>query len=196
MRLLNSSSYSAMKFLNFQKYKHNIESFRNFAKRTFSSVAASTNQSNSSIKEPEYIQFRLNLWNKYKAEHESCLKAKTSKPIEVRLHYGQIIKGLSWHSTPYQIFHEINKKVANEAIVAKVNNQLWDLDRPLESDCDVELLSFDDRSARDVFWHSSAHVLGAAMELIYGGLLYTGPTTEKGFYYDMFNFEKAVSSMQ
>lgn len=64
--------------------------------------------------------------------------------------------------------------------------QLWDLTRPLEGNCHLELVKFDDPRGRDVFWHSSSHVLGAALELKFGGLLTIGPAVESGFYYDMF----------
>jgi threonyl-tRNA synthetase len=43
-----------------------------------------------------------------------------------------------------------------------------------------------------VFWHSSAHILGEAMERVYGGCLCYGPPIENGFYYDMFINDKQV----
>lgn len=75
--------------------------------------------------------------------------------------------------------------LADNTVIAKVNNVLWDLDRPLEADCKLELLKFDDLQAQQVFWHSSAHILGEALERIYGGHLCYGPPIESGFYYDM-----------
>ena len=41
-------------------------------------------------------------------------------------------------------------------------------------------------TARAVFWHSSAHIMGEAMERHYGGHLCYGPPIEEGYYYDMF----------
>lgn len=77
-------------------------------------------------------------------------------------------------------------------IIAKVNNQqLWDLTRPLEASCSLALLDFDspdnNYEARQVFWHSSAHVLGEACERRYEGccLGYGPPLEEGGFFYDM-----------
>ncbi len=43
-----------------------------------------------------------------------------------------------------------------------------------------------------VFWHSSAHILGEAMERVYGGHLCYGPPIEQGFYYDMYTDEYKV----
>lgn len=77
-------------------------------------------------------------------------------------------------------------------MISKVNGTLWDLDRPLENDCKLELLKFDDPEAQGVFWHSSAHVLGEAMERIYGGYLCYGPPIDSGFYYDTFLEDKGV----
>jgi len=45
-----------------------------------------------------------------------------------------------------------------------------------------------------VFWHSSAHILGEAMERHYGGHLCYGPPVDEGFYYDMFLEERSVST--
>lgn len=82
--------------------------------------------------------------------------------------------------------------LADNAVISKVNGVLWDLDRPLEDDCKLELLKFDDPEATAVFWHSSAHILGEAMERVYGGCLCYGPPIESGFYYDMYLDDKGV----
>ena len=64
--------------------------------------------------------------------------------------------------------------------------ELWDLTRPLEGDCDLALLKFEDKEGKAVFWHSSAHVLGECLECGYGAQLCIGPPTEDGFYYDAY----------
>eukprot|EP00933_Yihiella_yeosuensis_P061117 TRINITY_DN63949_c0_g1_i1.p1 TRINITY_DN63949_c0_g1~~TRINITY_DN63949_c0_g1_i1.p1 ORF type:complete len:906 (+),score=260.86 TRINITY_DN63949_c0_g1_i1:82-2718(+) len=63
---------------------------------------------------------------------------------------------------------------------------LWDVTRPLEGNCRLELLKFDTPQGQDVFWHSSAHILGQAMEREFGCHLTIGPALESGFYYDGF----------
>lgn len=85
--------------------------------------------------------------------------------------------------------------LANVVVIAKVNGVLWDLDRPLEGDCQLELLKFDDAEAEQVFWHSTAHVLGEALERLYGGWLCYGPPIDNGFYYDMFLEDRQVSNL-
>lgn len=78
-------------------------------------------------------------------------------------------------------------------MVAKVNGVVWDLDRPFEKSSSLQLLKFDNEEGQAVFWHSSAHILGEAMERIYGGQLCYGPPIESGFYYDMYSEDYKVS---
>ncbi|RVE67921.1 hypothetical protein OJAV_G00086480 [Oryzias javanicus] len=138
---------------------------------------------------PQYIDQRLSLYTKLKAEHEALIAeraAKDSRPIKVTLPDGKVLEAESWKTTPYQLACGISQGLADNTVIAKVNNSVWDLDRPLENDCSLQLLKFDDEEAQAVYWHSSAHILGEAMEKVYGGCLCYGPPIESGFYYDMF----------
>ncbi|XP_076761471.1 threonine--tRNA ligase isoform X1 [Xylocopa sonorina] len=143
---------------------------------------------------PSYIQDRILLWDKLKAEYEASLISKPANDITVTLPDGKEVVAQSWRTTPYEIAKNISQGLADSTVIAKVNNVLWDLDRPLESDCKLELLKFDHPDAQQVFWHSSAHILGEAMERVYGGCLCYGPPIENGFYYDMFLGDKGISS--
>ncbi|XP_003738717.1 threonine--tRNA ligase, cytoplasmic [Galendromus occidentalis] len=134
---------------------------------------------------PEYIEPRLKLWEKFKAESEAQFAAKTPGAIKVTLPDGKIVEAQSWRTTPYEIACGISKGLADNCVISKVNGVLWDLDRPLEVDCDLKLLKFDDAEGKEVYWHSTAHVLGEAMENTYHGCLCYGPPIENGFYYDM-----------
>eukprot|EP01032_Pedospumella_encystans_P018572 gene18572-21136_t len=71
--------------------------------------------------------------------------------------------------------------------------ELWDLSRPLVGDCVLTLLKYDNPEANMVFSHSSAHVLGAAVEAAFGSHLTIGPPLQQGFYYDSFMGDKTVS---
>ena len=75
----------------------------------------------------------------------------------------------------------------------KVDEELWDLARPLEGHAQVEFLTFDDPDGKMVFWHSSAHVLGECLECGYGCHLTVGPPVENGFYYDAYMGDASVS---
>ncbi|KAL7989103.1 hypothetical protein Chor_008022, partial [Crotalus horridus] len=146
---------------------------------------------------PDYINQRLEMYHKLKAEHDALLAeraAKESQPIKVTLPDGKEIDAESWKTTPYQIACGISQGLADNTVIARVDKVVWDLDRPLERDCTLELLKFDDDEAQAVYWHSSAHIMGEAMERIYGGCLCYGPPIENGFYYDMFLDEGGVSS--
>lgn len=187
MKLLKIKSFCSVKSFN------SLSKCRNQTIPLSNGYSTSSAAGEKSNKQPDFIETRSNLFDRLKAEYDEKLKTFLAEPIKIKLKDGTVQEGRSWQTTPYQIYDEVNKKLATEAIVARVNNQLWDLNRPLESDCEVELLKFDDPVAEQVFWHSSAHVLGAAVELLYGSLLKTGPATETGFFYDVFDPDEKVS---
>jgi len=134
---------------------------------------------------PDFIAERLVMWDRLKAEQDAMLAAKESVDITVTLPDGKQVPGKSWRTTPYEVACGISKGLADNSVVAKVNGEVWDLDRVLEADTSLELIKFNDDEGQTVFWHSSAHILGEAMERIYGGNLCYGPPIEGGFYYDM-----------
>lgn len=104
------------------------------------------------------------------------------------------MEGSCWSTTPLAVADQLSKSLAKAVVCARVDGQLWDLGRPLEANCKLELLKFDDPAAKDVFWHSSAHILGQALERIYKGYLSTGPPIAGGgFFYDMGMDGKTVS---
>ncbi|XP_048583343.1 threonine--tRNA ligase 1, cytoplasmic isoform X2 [Nematostella vectensis] len=143
---------------------------------------------------PSYIQSRIEMFDRLKAEYDAEIAAKEKTPIKITLPDGKEIEGLSWKTTPYEIACSISQGLADNTVIAKVNGEVWDLDRVLEGDCSLQLLKFDDDEGRAVFWHSSAHVLGEAMERHYGGCLCYGPPIEEGYYYDMHLEGRQVSS--
>ncbi|XP_046441415.1 threonine--tRNA ligase 1, cytoplasmic-like isoform X2 [Daphnia pulex] len=143
---------------------------------------------------PSYIQDRIALWDKLKAEADAAIAAKVPSPIQITLPDGKIVEGNSWRTSPFDIASGISAGLAENTVIAKVNGKLWDLDRPLEDSCTLQLLKFDDEDAQKVFWHSTAHILGESMERCYGGCLCYGPPIENGFYYDMFIQDQQVSN--
>ncbi|XP_016055812.1 PREDICTED: probable threonine--tRNA ligase 2, cytoplasmic isoform X2 [Miniopterus natalensis] len=149
--------------------------------------------------QPDYVKERLKLFEILKKDHLFTIYEKKGTPgnvITVRVADGKTVEGEAWKTTPYQVAADISRDLAESTVVAKVNGELWDLDRPLEGDSALELLTFDTEEAQAVYWHSSAHILGEAMELYYGGHLCYGPPIENGFYYDMFIEDRAVSSTE
>ena len=88
-------------------------------------------------------------------------------------------------TTPRQIAESIGPGLARAALVARVNGELWDLDRPLETDAAVAILTDRDPDALQVLRHSSAHILATAVrELFPTAGIGFGPPIEDGFYYD------------
>ena len=86
---------------------------------------------------------------------------------------------------PIDIAKSISPRLANDAIVARVDGELFDLTRPLEDDAKVEILTPKNPEALQVYRHSTAHLLAAAvLELFPETKLGIGPPTETGFYYD------------
>ena len=89
-------------------------------------------------------------------------------------------------TTPLQIAEILSKRLAKDAVAAKVNGVVIDLTRPLEEDCELQILTFDDPEGREVFWHSSAHLMAHAIEELFPGAKFgVGPPIEDGFYYDV-----------
>ena len=110
---------------------------------------------------------------------------KPREDITITFPDGKIHVVKSFETTPLQIAAGISRSLANDIVIAKVDGELWDLDRPLEKSCSLQFLKFGDGEGRAVYWHSSAHVLGEAAERHYGCLLSHGPPTSDGFFYDM-----------
>lgn len=135
--------------------------------------------------QPEYIEHRIKMFDQIKAKYDAEIASKERTPISVTLLDGTVKSGLAYELTPFQIASDIGKSFAGRQIISKVNGELWDLMRPLEGDCNLNFLDFDHPEGKQVFWHSSAHVLGEACECHYGCHLSYGPPTEDGFFYDM-----------
>ncbi len=86
---------------------------------------------------------------------------------------------------PIDIATGISPRLAADAIVARVDGELWDLTRPLEGDAKLEILTTRNPEALEVYRHSTAHLLAlAVLELFPETQLGIGPPTEAGFYYD------------
>src|SRR5256714_670270 len=88
-------------------------------------------------------------------------------------------------SRPIDIAKSISPRLADAAIVAKVNGDMWDLTRPIEQNATLEILTPKDEAALRVYRHSTAHLLAAAvLELYPETKLGIGPPIDTGFYYD------------
>ena len=87
--------------------------------------------------------------------------------------------------TPYQIAESISAGLARVACAAKIDGKGCDLRTPIENDCAVEILTFDDPYGKKAFWHSTSHVLAQAVKRLFPDVKLTiGPAIDEGFYYD------------
>src|ERR1700733_474494 len=88
-------------------------------------------------------------------------------------------------TTPAEIAKQISNRLAKEALVARTNGDLIDLSRPLDHDTTLAILTAKDPDAVQVFRHSAAHLLAAAVLELYPNVkLGIGPPIEHGFFYE------------
>ena len=88
--------------------------------------------------------------------------------------------------TPLEVAQSISPRLAQEVLSSTVNDQIWDISRPITSDCTIKLHKWEDAEAKKTFWHTSAHILGEALMELYPGVQFgIGPAIENGFYYDV-----------
>ena len=106
--------------------------------------------------------------------------------IQVKLPDGSV-KEVPKGTTPLQIAKDISPRLADAALAARTNGNLIDLAKPLESDTDLQLLTEKNPEALEIYRHSSAHLLAAAvLELFPETKLGHGPATDSGFFYDFY----------
>ena len=88
--------------------------------------------------------------------------------------------------TGSQLAESISLRLAQEVLAITVNNEIWDLSRPIETDAAIKLHKWDDEEAKHAYWHSSAHLMAEALQELYPGIKFgIGPAIENGFYYDV-----------
>lgn len=107
-------------------------------------------------------------------------------------------------STAKDLAQKLNQSAPNQALAAQINGALLDLSHALKDGDTVNFINFDDPIGKEVFWHTSAHVLAQAVLRLWPNAKPTiGPPIEGGFYYDFANltlsdtdFEKIEAEVQ
>lgn len=95
------------------------------------------------------------------------------------------IRTISDGASAFDLAKDISPKLAQRAVAAKVNGNSVDLSHTLQENDTVDILTFDTTEGKEVFWHSSSHLLAQAVqELFPTAKLAIGPAIEQGFYYD------------
>ncbi|HSW68387.1 MAG TPA: threonine--tRNA ligase [Bacteroidales bacterium] len=98
----------------------------------------------------------------------------------------QSVRQVSRGTTPLEIAVNISDGLARNVLAARVNGEVIDATRPLTEDAELQLLTWNDEEGKATMWHSSAHLMASAVELLYPGVKFgIGPDIENGFYYDI-----------
>jgi threonyl-tRNA synthetase len=107
------------------------------------------------------------------------MNVKISLPDGSVREYPQGVKGS-------EIASSISEGLARVALAIEVNGEVRDLARPIDQDASIKILTWNDKAGKTTFWHSSAHLLAEALEVLYPGVKFgIGPAIDNGFYYDI-----------
>ncbi|MGB1242142.1 MAG: TGS domain-containing protein, partial [Chitinophagales bacterium] len=88
--------------------------------------------------------------------------------------------------TGLEIAKSLSNSLAKKVLSVKVNDEVWDATRPLTTDASLQLLTWEDTDGQKTFWHSTAHLMAEAIQVLYPQAKFTiGPAIDKGFYYDV-----------
>ena len=72
--------------------------------------------------------------------------------------------------TAMEIAKSISEGLARNVLAAKINGEVWDASRPIHTDASIELLTWDSKEGKSTMWHSSAHLMAEALEIIFPGI--------------------------
>ncbi len=88
--------------------------------------------------------------------------------------------------TGYEIAESISQRLAQDVLVCSVNDEIVELNRPINADASVKLFKWDDPEGKHAYWHTSAHLMAEALQEVFPGTQFgIGPAIENGFYYDV-----------
>ncbi|MCX6251764.1 MAG: threonine--tRNA ligase [Bacteroidetes bacterium] len=98
-------------------------------------------------------------------------------------------------ATGMEVAMSISEGLARNVLAVKVNDEIWDATRHMTADASIKILTWNDEEGKGAFWHSSAHLMAEAIELLYPGVKFgIGPHIENGFYYDIDFVDYTISS--
>lgn len=105
----------------------------------------------------------------------------TKETLRIRLADGRTVEGTAGVTTPLVIAK--NERIRGP-LVSRVNGQLWELFRPLEDDCELQLLGFNTAEGKQVLWRTGACVLGGVLEARFGAELCREGVSDTGLFCD------------
>ncbi len=96
------------------------------------------------------------------------------------------VKEFAQGSSAMDVALSISEGLARNVLAAEVNGEVWDATRAITEDASLKLLTWNDADGKATFWHSSAHLMAEALEILYPGTKFgIGPSIEHGYYYDV-----------
>ncbi len=114
----------------------------------------------------------------------------------MRIIYNNNEKNIENGKTAEDIAREFKIQL-KDVLVAQINGKLVDLSRKIDEDGEIKFFTFNDNEGKKVFWHSSAHVLAAAVKRLYPeSMLGIGPAINEGFYYDIYNIKVGDNDLE
>ncbi|MCP4298056.1 MAG: threonine--tRNA ligase [Proteobacteria bacterium] len=109
--------------------------------------------------------------------------------MEIQLSNGDTHQ-LQENSSGVELARKIKKEIKGAALAIRINGDMKDLSTPLSTKDIVDVITFEDEEGKEIFWHSSAHLLAQAVKRLYPEAQPTiGPSIEVGFYYDFANLQ-------
>jgi threonyl-tRNA synthetase len=117
---------------------------------------------------------------------EKVVAARVVYKEKVESPFGDVIDCDEAHDEVNDSDGEDDDLYKDKLVKKETNEVILDLTQPLLGDCRLELITFEDPKGKEVFWHSSAHILGSSLEKNFGAFLTHGPPLESGFFYDSF----------
>ncbi|MEE0909603.1 MAG: threonine--tRNA ligase [Bacteroidales bacterium] len=105
------------------------------------------------------------------------------------------VKQFEGNITPLDVAKSISEGLARNVLCASIDGNVVELSRTISQDCALKLYTWNDAEGKQTFWHSSAHLLAAAVLELYPNAKFgIGPAIENGFYYDIDFGDKVLSS--
>ncbi len=109
----------------------------------------------------------------------------SSDPIKISLPDGSV-KEFTKGVTGKEIAESISSGLARVALSISVNGEIWDLNRPIDLDANIQIHTWESEEGKYTFWHSSAHILAEAIQEVFPDAKFgIGPPIDNGFYYDV-----------
>lgn len=112
--------------------------------------------------------------------------------IKITLKDGSIVE-YEKSVTAFDVAKDISMGLARVALAAEIDGKVVDLTTVINEDCELNILTFDDKGGRHAFWHTSSHIMAQAVKRLFPDVkLAIGPAIDNGFYYD-FDVDKSFT---